>query len=240
MTPLYKPSFAAASLLLAFAVTLAVAQTAPAKPGAKPAAKPAGKTLSGKAPAGGKLMTRDELRTCLKRLDDVNQSGKDIEALRPQLDREREELRASGEALKTERAEVDRLLATVREWETRMRAHAVEIEAFNKRSAAVQEAPRNQQEKMVEDLKDDRERLQKAREALSADEAKLVPVYQSSAKTYNERATARDAKVGEWNTRNTAAVDASVKQQEARALWLNECANRPYQEDDEKAIKAGK
>ena len=240
MTPLYKPSFAAASLLLAFAVTLAVAQTAPAKPGAKPAAKPAGKTLSGKAPAGGKLMTRDELRTCLKRLDDVNQSGKDIEALRPQLDREREELRASGEALKTERAEVDRLLATVREWETRMRAHAVEIEAFNKRSAAVQEAPRNQQEKMVEDLKDDRERLQKAREALSADEAKLVPVYQSSAKTYNERATARDAKVGEWNTRNTGAVDASVKQQEARALWLNDCANRPYQEDDEKAIKAGK
>ena len=240
MTPLYKPSFAAASLLLAFAVTLAVAQTAPAKPGAKPAAKPAGKTLSGKAPAGGKLMTRDELRTCLKRLDDVNQSGKDIEALRPQLDREREELRASGEALKTERAEVDRLLATVREWETRMRAHAVEIEAFNKRSAAVQEAPRNQQEKMVGDLKDDRERLQKAREALSADEAKLVPVYQSSAKTYKERATARDAKVGEWNTRNTAAVDASVKQQEARALWLNECANRPYQEDDEKAIKAGK
>ena len=40
--------------------------------------------------------------------------------------------------------------------------------------------------------------------------------------------------------RNAAAVDASVKQQEARALWLNECANRPYLEDDEKAIKAGK
>ena len=236
MTPLHKPTLAAASLLLALAATLAAAQTAPAKPGAKPA----GKTLGGKAAGGGKLMTRDELRTCLKRLDDVNQSGKDIEALRPQLDREREELRVSGEALKTERAEVDRLLASVREWETRMRAHAVEIEAFNKRSAAVQEAPRNQQEKMLEDLKGEREQLQRAREALSADEAKLVPVYQSSAKTYNERATARDAKVGEWNTRNTGAVDASVKQQEGRALWLNECANRPYQEDDEKAIKAGK
>ena len=236
MTPLHKPTLAAASLLLALAATLAAAQTAPAKPGAKPA----GKTLGGKAAGGGKLMTRDELRTCLKRLDDVNQSAKDIEALRPQLDREREELRVSGEALKTERAEVDRLLASVREWETRMRAHAVEIEAFNKRSAAVQEAPRNQQEKMLEDLKGEREQLQRAREALSADEAKLVPVYQSSAKTYNERATARDAKVGEWNTRNTGAVDASVKQQEGRALWLNECANRPYQEDDEKAIKAGK
>ena len=52
--------------------------------------------------------------------------------------------------------------------------------------------------------------------------------------------TARDAKVTDWNARNTASVDESIKQQEARALWLNECANRPYLEDDEKAIKAGK
>ena len=67
-----------------------------------------------------------------------------------------------------------------------------------------------------------------------------MPTYQALAKTYNERASARDLKVTDWNARNGAAVDASVNQQEARALWLNECANRPYLEDDEKAIKAGK
>ena len=89
MPTLHPPPRIAASLLLAFATTLALAQTAPAKPGAKPA----GKTLGGKAASGGKLMTRDELRSCLKRLDDVNQSGKGIEVQRPALDRERDELK---------------------------------------------------------------------------------------------------------------------------------------------------
>ena len=240
MTALNKPLLTAACVLLALAATLAGAQTTPTKPGAKPAAKSAGQTLGGKPAGSGKLMTRDELRTCLKRLDDVNQTGKDIDAQRPALDREREELKASGEALKAERAEVDRALAAVREWEGRMRAHAVEIESFNRRSAAVPDAPRGQREKLAEELNPERERLQKARDALGAEEARLVPAYQAMTKTYNERAIARDAKVTDWNARNTASVDASVKQQEARALWLNECANRPYLEDDEKAIKAGK
>jgi Spy/CpxP family protein refolding chaperone len=236
MTFLHKPAALAACLLLVGAAGLVVAQTAPVKPGAKPADK----TLGGKAAGSGKLMTRDELRTCLKRLDDVNQSSRDVEAQRPTLDREREELKASGEALKTDRAEVERLLAAVREWEGRVRAHAVDIEAFNKRSASLAELPRGEQQKVTDELKLERERLEKVRGALGVDEAKLVPAYQSTTQTYNERALARDAKVTDWNARNTASVDAAVKQQEARALWLNECANRPYLEDDEKAIKAGK
>jgi chromosome segregation ATPase len=240
MTFLHKPTLAAACMLLALAASVAVAQTAPAKPATKPAASPVGKTLGGGATATGKLMTRDELRSCLKRLDEVNQSGKEHEALRPQLDRERDELKASGETLKTERAELDRQLASVREWEVKVRAHAADIEAYNKRDAAAPEAPRNQQEKLGEELKAERERLQRVREALGAEEARLVPAYQASAKAHNERASARDAKVNEWNARNAAAVDASVKQQDARALWLKECANRAYLEDDEKAIKAGK
>lgn len=235
-TTMHKPTLTAASLLLAFAASVAVAQTEPAKAGTKPA----GKTLGGKTAGSGKLMTRDELRSCLKRLDDLNRDVKDVETQRPQLDRERDELKASGELLKAERAELDRQLAAVREWESRIRAHRAEVESFNQRSAALQEASRNQQEKLAEELKDDRERLQKAREVLATEEATLVPAYQNTVKTYNERATARDAKVADWNQRNGAAVDAAVKQQEARALWLNECANRPYLEDDEKAVKAGK
>lgn len=228
------PMLALCSLALAAAPLFA--QTAPAKP----APKAAGKTLGGNAASSGKLLSREELRSCLKRLDDLNVAAKDLDAQRPALDRERDELKAAGDTLKTERAEVDSRLATVREWEGRMRHHAGEIEVFNKRSAALQEAPRGQQEGLMAQLTADRERLQKAREALAAEEAGVVPAYQAQAKAYNERALVRDAKVTEWNARNAAAVDASVKQQESRALWLNECANRPYLEDDEKALKAGK
>jgi len=229
-----------ASLLLAFSAGSVWAQTPPTKPVVKPAAKPAAKTLGGKTAGSGKVMTREELRSCMKRLEDVNAQAKAIEAQRPSLDREREALKIDGEALTAERAEVDRLLSVVREWETRMRAHAVEIETFNKRSTAAKDAPRKDQEKMIEALNGDRERLQKTRDALTAEQARVVPAYQASVKSYNERAAPRDAKVADWNERNNAAVDASVKQQEDRALWLNECANRPYLEDDETAIKAGK
>ena len=240
MTTLHKPTLTTAGLLLAFAASLAWAQTPPAKPTAKPAAKTAGKTLGGKTVTGGKLMTRDELRTCLKQIDEVNARVKDIEGQRPLLDREREELKAAGDLLLAERANVDRQLVAVREWETRMRAYSVEVETFNKRSVEAQEAPRGQQDKLAKELKADRERLEKLRETLTADEARLVPTYKAAANSYNERALARDAKVTDWNARNAAAVDASVKQQEDRAVWLNECANRPYLEDDETAIKAGK
>ena len=229
-------TLAAASLCFAFAAPVAMAQST----AAKPAPKSAGKTLGGKAAGGGKLMTRDELRGCLKRLDEVNQAAKGIDSARPALDSERDALKASGEALRAERTELDRKLVAVREWEGRVRAHAVEIEAFNQRSAAVERVPRDQQEKMLEALKGDREKLHKTREALATDEAALVPAYRESAKAYNERATARDATVADWNQRNATVVAASVTQQEARALWLNECANRPHLEDDEMAVKAGK
>lgn len=245
MTTPHKPTLFAASLLLALAATIAVAQTAPAKPASKPAAKaaanPSGKTLSGNAATGSaKLMTRDELRSCLKRLDDLNRSAKELDDLRPPLDRERDELKAAGEALKSERADLDRQLIPIREWETKVKAHSADVEAFNKRNDALGQAPRNQQEKLAQELKVERDRLEKVREVLAAEEAKLVPAYKASAAAHNERITARDSKVTDWNARNAAAVDASAKQQDARALWLNECANRPYLEDDEKAIKAGK
>jgi hypothetical protein len=67
-----------------------------------------------------------------------------------------------------------------------------------------------------------------------------VPVYQASVKSYNDRAAARDAKVTSWNERNTAAVKSTESHQDARLVWASECANRPYREDDEIAIKAGK
>ncbi len=226
MTTPLKPKLTLATLLLAFAASLALAQTTPKKPAAAPAPKAAGKTLGGNAAAGGKVMTRDELRMCLKRLDDVNQAGRDVEAQRPQLDRERDELKASGDVLKAELAQLQSQLAAVREWEGRTRALVADVESFNKRSAALQDAPRNQQEKLAEELKADRERLEKQRVALAAEESKLVPAYQAATKAYNEQVGVRDAKVTDWNARNVASVDAAGKQQEARALWLKECANR--------------
>jgi hypothetical protein len=248
MTTLQRPTLIVAALFLSlsFAATQVRAQAAPAKPApakpspAKPAANTASKTLSGKTPGGGQLMTRDELRSCLKRRDGLSANVKDIEGQRVSLDRERAELKAEGDKLLAEHADLDRQLAAVREWETKVRAYTADVEAFNKRSAAVQEALPSRQEKMAKDLAPERDRLDKVRVALAAEEAAVVAPYKAVAATYNERAQAREVKASDWNARNAAAAEASLNQQDERQLWLNECANRPYLEDDEAAIKAGK
>lgn len=221
------------------------AQTAPAAPPkivipTAPAVKAAApKTLGGKA-AVGKMLTRDELRTCLKRLDGVNVSSKDLEQRRVVLDKEKEDLVKSGDALKADRADADTKLTAVRDWEGRLRAHGAEIESFNQRLKAADEGPRGKREEMAKELDAERDRLSKARALLGEEEARLVPVYQNAVKAYNDRALARDAIVAEWNGRNKAINEQSLKHEEDRSAWLSECANRPYREDDEIAIKQGK
>ena len=241
MTPIRCLFTLALAAPLAMSSWPGLAQTAPkiVVP-ATPATKAAGpKTLGGKAPVG-KMLTRDELRTCLKRLDGVNAGGKELEQRRAALDKEKEDLVKSGDALKAERADVDTKLAAVRDWEGRMRAHGTEIEAFNQRMKAADEAPRAKREEMAKEFDAERERLAKVRAPLTEEEARLVPAYQNAVKTYNDKATARDAVVADWNTRNKAINEQSAKQEDERSLWLTECANRPYREDDEIAIKQGK
>lgn len=242
--------------LIAFACALmlngATAQTPPpAKPAAKPPSivvpqakgkapsKAQSKTLGGNAAPSGKMLTREELRQCMARLDGVNQSGKELEQQRGALDAERAELTKAGDALKAERADVDRKLAAVREWESRVRAHGQEIEAFNRRNSGLADLPRNQREAATKELEEERLRLNKSREAIAADEARVVPVYQDGVKAYNDKAIARDAKVEDWNKRNAGLNEVALKQEEARTAWLSECANRPYREEDEIAIKKG-
>jgi chromosome segregation ATPase len=244
MTPIPFRFVAAAGPLWAWALLLtaspALAQTAPQIIVPAAPAKPSPpRTLGGKAPVG-KMLTRDELRTCLKRLDDVNAGSKDLEARRAALDKEKDELTKSGDALKAERADVEVKLAAVRDWEQRMRAYGAEIEAFNQRLKAAESAPANQRETLVKELDVERERLTKARAPLADEEARLVPAYQNAVKGYNEKAQARDAQVADWNNRNKTLNEAAGKHEDERSSWLTDCANRPYREDDEIAIKRGR
>lgn len=241
MTPIRSLFALAIMASLALSSWQGQAQTAPkiVVPAA-PAVKAAGpKTLGGKAPVG-KMLSRDELRACLKRLDGVNASSKDLEQRRAALDKEKEDLVKSGDALKADRADVDAKLAAVRDWEGRMRAHGAEIETFNQRLKAADEAPKGKREEMAKEIDAERERLGKARVPLGEEEARLVPAYQNAVKAYNDKAQARDAVVADWNGRNKAINEVSVKHEDERSAWLSECANRPYREDDEVAIKQGK
>ena len=247
-------SIAAACALFVMGLTTTWAQTAPAAAASAPKskaqapsivlpkqapAKGGPKTLGGKA-ANGKMLSRDELRACLKRLDAVNVAAKDLTPRRTALDAEKDEINKSGEPLKAMLVDVNAKLALVREWEARTAKHGTEVEAFNGRMKAAEEMTRSQRDATMPELNAERDRLTKARAEIDADNARLVPAYQAAAKGYNEKVLVRDNAVGDWNERNKALNEQSLKQDEERQAWLTECANRPYREDDETAIKAGK
>ena len=241
---------AAVSTTIAALAAPAQAQQAPATSQARPPsivlpASPApkgqpAKSLGGKGAPSGKMLTREELRSCLKRLDDITVGGKELVQRRTALDAEKDELVKSGDAMKLLRADVDAKLAAVRAWEGRMRAHAAEVEAFNQRARAAEEAPKGERDGLLKALDPQRESLTKTRSALTTEEASLVPAYESSVRSYNERAQARDTGVVSWNARNKALNEAGEQAETARTAWLSECANRPYRDEDEAAIKAGK
>jgi hypothetical protein len=222
------------------------AASAPAKAAAKPVAKAASRPTSGKAKtlsgknSAGNLLTRDELRQCMTRLDAINLAIKDSEQQRATLDGERAELLKEGEELKVEREASEQRLKAVREWQERMKAHGAEVEAFNKKAAGLDDVARSRRDAFVAELEAERVRLKAAREVLTGEEARLVPAYQDGAKAYNARAEARDAKVVDWNRRNAVANEAKDHREDDRKTWLSECANRPYREEDEIAVKAGK
>jgi hypothetical protein len=148
-------------LLIAGACAAAMALLASTAVQAQTSAKGGQKTIGGKL-ASGKLMTKDELRTCFARREELNVGAKKIDANRVQLDAERAEVLKEGEAIKLDRDEIDKRLAVVREWEGRVKAHGVAIEAYNKRMAEANEAPAKQRT-MADELKATREELQRPR-----------------------------------------------------------------------------
>jgi hypothetical protein len=242
-------ALAGALSLMATVALAQQAQSAPPKPKAQapsivmpaaPARKSSTKTLGGQGLPAGKVMRREELRACLKRTDDMAATNKELLQRRTALDGERDELTRSGDQLKTAKADVDAKQLLVQDWQGRARALAADVEAFNRKVDGAEQAPRGRREELAKALDAERDSLNKRREALAAEEPRLVPPYEAGVRAYNERVLARDSVVNDWNARNKALNDAASKLEGDRTDWFNDCANRPYLEDDEIAIKAGK
>ena len=249
-------------LCLAFASqapSQAQTQPAPAKPAAKPAAtKPAttapatpaakpgdGKTLSlgsGKNP-GGPILTRDELRVCLKEEERLRSRLAELEAGRSPLDREKEALSAEQAALRVDRAPLEELKKKADEVSGRIRDYGVRVEAWNKAVADFNATPRANAavaERQRSEFNRQREELAKLQAELEAEKLRHAAESEATVQAYNQRVATLDARVVDWNQRNNVANDASKALEGERQAWLASCGERRYREEDEQAVRAGK
>lgn len=214
-----RPSHLAAALTLVFALPLA-AQTPPPKPAPKAAAKPAAAVpIQQAAKPRPKLMTRDELRACLARNDENVAEVKAIEADDKVLAEERAGVLKDRDAVKARNDALD----------TRELALKAEIDAVGKRG---------------EGLKAELEKMKKAeRIAAAAAYDKEIAAINAKADAHNadKRAfmaevAALEQRIDGFNKRKDALGERADKVGDKQDLWRTECGNRPYNEDDEKAI----
>lgn len=237
-----------ASLVLACALPLgaahAVAQSTPAP--AKSTAVKSGPVNDDakRRGKGDRLLTRDELRACM-RLKERNEAGTgEIERRQAQLDQEREALASAPDASAGVRAAVDEKLNAVKQADAAYAAYGKRVEDWNARMAEFEARAKD-----MRNADRRREVLRQEQVALKADEQKLgaerdaaVAAYEASVKDANAKLAQGSQGQGkaEWNKKSEALAADEQALVAARRKWATECGERRFREDDETAIKAGK
>jgi chromosome segregation ATPase len=210
---------------------------------AKPAATAPGKLSTlGDARPGGKLLTREELRECLKQQSELSLRRPKVEAERDAVQRARDELKQIDDGLKTEREAIEGIKTTVASLNERSKALSQKISDYNARYSQFVEANRTgpTAERQRASFEREKAEVDASAEALDAERKAFTPKAELTLKTYNERITSRDLAASEWNARSTKVAQVVQSYETDRETWTLDCAGRPYREDDEIAIKAGK
>lgn len=239
-------------LALGLAAGAAHAQTTPAKPAAKPAAAPAkaadGNTLrigggeGSAARPGGPILTRDELRACLKDEESIRTRLEEHDKSRAPIDAEKSAIATEQAALRADRTQIDEATKKGEEFKTRQAAYGAKVNDWNARVQAHNEntARNTAYEQNSQRLTREKADLEKERADLVAEierwNAQIKPIVEA----YNTKAKALDARVAAWNERNAKWNENGTMLEGERKTWVAACADRRYREDDEKAIKAGK
>ncbi|NBQ90205.1 MAG: hypothetical protein EBS47_04470 [Betaproteobacteria bacterium] len=242
-----------ASLLM---VAASHAQTVPSPgPGApsKPAsaAKPASPAAPAKAAAapapaavvgGKKVMTRDELRVCLQRNDDLKVRAKELDDQAGVINAERPQIEQMLEGIRADRANLEGRAARIREFQPKMAAYAQKVEAFNKRMGELngKERMTTSERRQLDELRLQIPDLDAERKALNEERDRLLDGYEEGVKAFAGKAKAAEDRAADWNQRKTRHTQDTEDLTAASADWRRDCADRPYREDDEKAIRAGK
>lgn len=207
---------------------------------ALPLAASAQKSLGGGG-GSGPIMTRDELRTCLKQQADLNVRVAAFERDREALAKEKDAILQTKAAIDAERGGVQADAAKINDLNARTEAVAKRIDEWNVRWQAFEKEARSgpiadrQRRQLLGEQRD----LQEANAALEKERAALGGVG-AGASEVNAKVERLNARTVAWNDDNKRIVALNEKLTQERALWAGECGSRRYLEEDEVAIKAGK
>ncbi len=238
------------------AQTAAAPAAAAPKPAAtKPAPKPAAAAAAtaakanatkanalGSGVAGGALLTRDELRSCLKQEETIRTRIAEQEALREPLAAEKAAIGVDQQVVRDERVNIETFRKVADELGVRLKAYSTRVEALNARVAEFNASKRSgapaERERVA--MNTEQAALVTERTELEAERARLSTQSEEIIRGYNAKANALELKVTDWNERNAKWADRTNAVEADRKGWLSNCSDRRYREDDETAIRKEK
>jgi chromosome segregation ATPase len=215
---------------------------APTKPAAAPV-KPVAPAATAPAMSGGKkIMTREELRVCLQRNDELKARSKEIDDRAITINNERPDIERALDAVRADRTAVEARAAELKAFEPRMLDYRKRVEAFNARMTELSGLQRmtRTEGRELEDLRKQIPALEAERVALNQDRERLVVAYEDGVKAFTAKAKSAEDRAADWNQRKAKHTQDTQDIATAATDWQRECGDRPYREDDEKAIRAGK
>ena len=203
-------------------------------------AQSGGKTLGGSAPQG-KLMTRDELRVCIKERQSQQERAAAIEKRRAEVATEVEAVNRQKTEVQAEREAYNARLAQGLAFNERVKAHAERVSLYNQRVKDFQDNPPKDVERVRGQLEAEGEAVSKADAALKAEAPQWPTAAMEPARTaLNEHIQAQQAAAAAAIEHRRQLNDDIAAYDQSLAGWTLRCGNRPYREDDEKAVRAGK
>lgn len=199
------------------------------------------RTLGGSTKAGGKIMTRDELRACMKQQDELEAQRKSLESRRVAMNQERDGIQAEAASIQADQERMKAVSASIREYNEKMQAYAARVKAYNEAAEQLANAsPNATTDRKRRELDKERTELQRLEAANKAEGEKIKGDVEQQAQAMSARAEAHAQKADDWNTRNKALENEANAYEDKRVDWKLNCGDRRYREDDEKAIRAGK
>jgi chromosome segregation ATPase len=169
------------------------------------------------------LMSRDQLRACLKRQDDNVAEAKAVR-----------------ETEAAHKAEREKILADKQELQVEADAISANVTAIKAEQADILKSYEEIKVKLPDLKKKEQQALLDGYAARAKEHDAKVEAHNKRKDAYQARAATIEPRIDAYNQLGKDLENRSLDNMDAVDLWKKECGNKPYDEADERAIKKEK
>lgn len=200
------------------------------------------KTLGGAGAAKGTVMTRSELRVCLKEQAAQKARAAELEQRRAGINEEAEAVRQQKEAVQAERDALAAKAEQAQAFKGRVQAHGERVSLYNQLVKDFTDNPPKgaDAERQRGQIEAEGDALVKADAAIKAEAAQWTISVDALRARLAEHVQAQQAAAAAAIEHHQAFNDDAKAYEDALTAWQARCGNRPYLESDERAVRAGK